>query len=238
MAFLPALTRIFLDLLFPIQCAGCADEGSFLCRHCSETLILVPPACIVCKKLVPARDNAIPGRTCKLCRKKSHISSFFSPFLYETGLIRDLIHQLKYRRIREIHIPLAKLLASSLRYFLVPIPPGAIIVPIPLAPARRRVRGFNQSALIAERLWAELGLPLAATVLKKIKNTPPQMELARDARLGNLAGAFAVSDAAAIKNKIVILIDDVKTTGATLEEAAKTLKAAGAKEIRAITIAR
>lgn len=237
MSSLSFLKAIALDLLFPAQCAGCGSGGAFLCGRCMETVTLVPPSCIVCKKLAPARRKILAGRTCKPCRKKSHISSFFSPLLYETGLIRDLVHQLKYRRIREIHIPLAEILARSLRYFAVPIPQDALIVPVPLSPARRRVRGFNQSALIAERLGTELGISVAIDGLKKIKTTTPQMQLAREARLANLIGAFAVTDTAAIQNKTVILLDDVKTTGATLEEAARVLKAAGAKQIWALTVA-
>ncbi|MBI2053434.1 MAG: ComF family protein [Candidatus Sungbacteria bacterium] len=112
------------------------------------------------------------------------------------------------------------------------------MIPIPLHKSRERVRGFNQSRLIAQECARSLRRPLHTDILHKTKKTAPQMELLREARLTNLAGAFTVSSADAIRNRTCILIDDVKTTGATMESAARTLKDAGAGKIWAITIAR
>lgn len=237
---MPTLTGIktyALDLLFPPRCLGCAQEGLFLCGTCSEKLSMVPPSCIVCKKIVPARLRTIAGRTCGPCRKKSHIFAFFSPFRYEDPLVRSLIHNLKYQRVRDIQRILADLLTQALTYYGVSFPDGALVVPMPLAAPRRRVRGFNQTDLIAATLCSKLSLEQLPLALFKTKNTAPQMELAREARLTNLAGAFSVRDNALVRYKTILLLDDVKTTGATLEEAAKTLRHAGAKRIWAITVA-
>jgi len=233
---LSSLKNAALDLLFPTRCLGCRSEGSFLCQPCISALPMIPPACIVCKKLKPAKPLVIAGRTCKSCRKKSDVFAFFSPYLYEKT-VRDLIHQLKYRRVRAIHAILAGLLRRSLNYFSFRVPAEAIIIPIPLYPSRERVRGFNQSRLIAEALCPTLGVGHRPDILRKIKKTAPQMELTAEKRRTNLIGTFAVADQAAVKDKTVILLDDVKTTGTTLEEAARTLKAAGAKRIWAITVA-
>jgi ComF family protein len=234
---LSSLRNAALDLLFPAQCLGCRSEGSFLCEQCAGALPMTPPACIICKKLKPAKPLAIAGRTCKSCRQKSNVFAFFSPYLYENQTIRDLIHQLKYQRVRAIHDVLAGLLARSLNYFSFRVPAEAIVIPIPLYPSRERVRGFNQSALIAEALCTKLSIMHSPHLLRKIKKTAPQMELTAEKRRTNLIGTFAVADQAAVKDKIIILLDDVKTTGTTLEEAARTLKAAGAKRVWAITVA-
>lgn len=237
MFFLPIIKKYALDLLFPPLCAGCGSEGATLCPVCDNGLRFLPPSCFVCKKLVPGRDPVPAGRTCATCRKKSRIYSFFSPFSYDMPAIRELIHGLKYHRRRD-HAPiLASLLRRAIAYHGIVLSRHAVLIPIPLAPARQRVRGFNQSALIGDALGRALGIAHRQDILQKIKNTAPQMELARTARLQNLAGAFSVSDAAAVQDKTVVLLDDVKTTGATLEEAAKTLKQAGAKKIWAITVA-
>ena len=198
---------------------------------------MIPPSCIVCKKLKPARPLVTAGRTCKLCREKSHIFAFFSPYLYENETVRGLIHQLKYQRVREISAVLAGLLLRSMGYFSFRLPAEAIAVPIPLYPSRERVRGFNQSRLIAEALCPALGIAHRPDILLKTKKTTPQMELSGEERRKNLAGVFAAAPNQSVRDKNIILIDDVKTTGATLEEAARALKAAGAKRIWAITLA-
>ena len=187
------------------------------------------------------------GRTCRACRKKSDVFAFFSPYLYQNEIIRGLIHKLKYQRAEEIHRVLAGLLARSLAYFSFGLPPQAIMVPIPLYPSRERVRGFNQARLISQELSAALGLVHAPDMLHKIKKTAAQMALSGEERRSNVVGAFGLSPAFSqkagidpqlrLKDKIIILVDDVKTTGATLREAAKTLKQSGAKQIWAITVA-
>lgn len=229
--------KFVLDVLFPTQCARCGDEGVLLCDACQALLRFIPPSCFVCKKLVPPAGSAPAGRTCAPCHKKSDLFTFLSPFLYDNPPIRALIHDLKYRRIRASAPILAGLLVRSIHYFGTALPRHALIVPIPLSPARERVRGFNQSLLIAEDMGNALDIPVRSDILKKIKTTKPQMELRREERVKNLACAFAVSDSNAVRNRTIILLDDVKTTGTTLESAAKTLKAAGATRIWAITIA-
>lgn len=133
---------------------------------------------------------------------------------------------------------LGNLLLDALAFYRVALPKDAPIIPLPLHPSRERTRGFNQSLLIANALGEKLGLSVRDDVLKKIKKTKAQMELPREERLKNVADAFAVSDTAAVRNRTCILVDDVKTTGATLEFAARALKAAGAKRVWTLTVAR
>lgn len=238
MRFYAEVKTYVLNLLFPIACFSCKEEGAYLCPTCREALPMLPPACFACKKLVPQDGKTSAGRTCKPCRKKSFLYASFSPFSYGHPVIRDALHYLKYRRARGAAPLLGEMLFLSLAFYQVALPEDALLIPIPLHKSRERTRGFNQSHLIAQELAQKLHLTFRTDILKKIKKTAPQMELSREARLMNLAGAFAVSDADAVRNRTCILVDDVKTTGATMEEAARVLKNAGAGKIWAITVAR
>ena len=230
------LKSIFLDLLFPTFCLGCRKEGFFLCPDCRRKLVWVQPTCFVCHKWVPSAGRAPSGRTCASCRKKSHIYAFFSPFLYADPLIRNLIHGLKYDRLRSLAPVLGELLVEYFAKFKIVLPPGAVLVPIPLHPSRKRSRGFNQSELLVLYLSDRLKLQKETKILWKIRKTKPQTELSAQDRRSNLTDVFTVTDVNLVK-KTILLLDDVKTTGATLEEAAKTLKKAGARQVWAITIA-
>lgn len=236
--FLDAKNSI-LDLLFPALCAGCRAEGSFLCQNCAARLQWIPPCCIVCGAWSPHGIKTFPGRTCLSCRAKSNIYGFFSPFSFSCEPIRTLIHAFKYRRTRAIVPTLAAILEQYMQKFGINLSVHAIIIPIPLHTSRERVRGFNQSALLAHHLAKKIGIPVKEKILIRTKKTVPQIELSGEERKENMKNAFTVSpyDATALRKKTILLLDDVKTTGATLEEAAQMLKGAGAKRVWAVTIA-
>jgi ComF family protein len=111
------------------------------------------------------------------------------------------------------------------------------IVPVPLHPKREKMRGYNHAQLIAKRLADFAGIELLDKQLVKVKNVPPQMSLAVADRFKSVKGAFVVKDSEAIKGKVLILVDDVYTTGATVSECASVLLKAGARDVRAITVA-
>lgn len=235
--FLLTIKNFLLDLLFPENCLSCGAPNSLFCQGCADALSPVPPSCFVCKKLVPAKDGVPSGRTCKVCAKNSRIYCFLSPYVYADPRILEIIHALKYRRIRGLASVCSRLLSGYVDKFRVSLPPESLLIPIPMHRARERRRGFNQSELIAREFSSILNLKFEGKALKKIRSTIPQVDLSRGERLGNMTGVFAVSDTALVGGKTCILVDDVKTTGATLEEAAKVLKGAGAKRIWAITLA-
>jgi len=145
-----------------------------------------------------------------------------------TRALREIIHHLKYSD----RVSLAKPLGQILRQCLDREPfTGDVVIPVPLHRARERARGFNQAELIA----APLGRPIAARLVRRRKNTPSQTGLSRNQRKQNLAGAFEV------RGKIegsVIVVDDVYTTGSTMDEIAGTLKRAGAQRVEVLTVAR
>jgi len=166
-----------LDILFPLSCAGCGDEGTHLCVPCAAAIPVFAPTCIVCKKLVPANNAIPPGRTCKLCRKKSRIYASFSPYSYDHPAIRSLIHDLKYRRMRGAAPVLGDLLITALAFYGAAPPHNTLFIPIPLYPSRERARGFNQARLLADHISKELDMETRSDIVKKIKKVPSLMDL-------------------------------------------------------------
>jgi len=232
-----ATKKLILDLLFPVLCLNCQKEGEILCEQCRNSLSWLVPTCFVCRKMALTMEKMPAGRTCAACRKKTKIFAYLSPFSYDSTVIRELIHSLKYSRIKMVSGVFADLLRQYFNYQRVFFPPNSLFIPIPLHKSRKRIRGFNQTELISCQLEKLLGIPVQAGILKKIRKTAPQTELSATERRQNVINSFAVFNAEAIKNKIILLVDDVKTTGATLEEAARVLKKAGAKQVWTITVA-
>jgi competence protein ComFC len=111
------------------------------------------------------------------------------------------------------------------------------IVPVPIHPKRERERGYNHAQIIARHLAGSKGVQLLDKNLVKVRNVPPQMSLAMEDRLRSVKGAFAVNGGEAVQHKVVLLVDDVFTTGSTVKECSKMLLEAGAQEVRALTIA-
>ncbi len=230
---LPQLTKlkgIALDVLFPQWCIGCGKEGNFLCYSCCRSLPrIMPPVCPMCGKPQPS------GTLCPGCVSwQAKIDGIRSPFRFD-GVIRQAIHQLKYRNLRALAAPLAKFLSD----YLVTNPfPEEVLVPVPLHQKRLRERGYNQSGLLAHQLSKLTNLPLVDDCLIRLRHTPPQARTSTVAeRRGNVANAFTCRDHS-VCNKQVLLIDDVSTSGATLDACAAALKAAGATSVWGLVLAR
>ena len=177
------------------------------------------------------------GHTCDRCRKKTSIRVFLSPFPYKHPTIRRIIHEFKYRRIASLSPIMADLIISYLRYYHIPLSKHIVIVPIPLHPRKERVRGFNQAELIARHIANRMSLPMDARALIRSAATVPQTYLRAKQRRMNVENIFSPGNTEHIRGRTIIVLDDVKTTGATLEQAVRILKQAGAKEIWAITFA-
>jgi ComF family protein len=230
------IKSFIIDILFPIKCIACNTEEEWLCRKCFKDIKLNEKSiCPICEK------NETPdGRTCFSCKKKSSLDGLIVTTSYKNTLIAQAIHFFKYRFIFDLHLPLAKLMTSSLQSSDVPI--CDFIIPIPLHSKRLRWRGFNQSELLAKYISQNL-LPteiiLENQILSRIKNTKPQMKIGHfKERQYNIKNAFFISNPEKIKGKSILLVDDVATTGSTILECAQILKKNGAKEVFAIVIAR
>lgn len=177
------------------------------------------------------------ARNVKICHKNSQYK-LGAATSYNEEAVRKLIWQLKYRGRTGNAAPLAKLLLHYLETCNLKLE-TFLVVPVPLSKTRLRKRGYNQATLLAKILSENLKLPVVDNALIRIKDAPPQAEV-RDweTRKTNIQNSFSVADSALIKNKNVILVDDVFTSGATLNEAAKTLKSAGVKQILALVVAK
>jgi len=204
---------------------------------------LFEPTCAACSQVLL---HPLSGAVCERCwasircgtslnehpRGRHAVDWACAVDLYE-GRLRDIIHALKYERRRSIAKPLGGLMRESGTAMLAT---ADLAVPVPLHPRRERARGFNQ----ADDLARQLGLPVAP-LLRRVRYTASQIELPADARHQNVRDAFSFARIPGPGSPIptvVVLVDDVSTTGATLDACARVLKAAGVKEVRALTAAR
>jgi ComF family protein len=229
-AQLDQLKGSFVDFLFPAHCFGCGREGSFLCGSCIRTLPrLLPPLCRKCGRPLLLEDR------CSICSKWTlGIDGIRSPFILQ-GVIRQAVHQFKYGNLRALASPLALLLAGDLEARPLPVD---VIIPVPLHRRRLRERGYNQSALLARELSGLTGLPLLEGSLLRLRDTPAQVRTAGAAdRRKNVRGAFGWKGTGAVGGRFLV-VDDVCTTGATLDSCAVALKAAGAESVWGLSLAR
>lgn len=227
-----------LDLLFPKFCFGCQKENSYLCDDCENKILFFNYLnCPVCKLKT---EN---GFICKNCRKKSKIDKLISAAHSDDLLIKSMIHQFKYSNAKSLCEILSQLLLKFLnknKYLEITTDKikDFIIVPVPLHWLRLRQRGYNQAELIAKKISLEFKIE-NYNALKRIKNNKPQVETEnRSERIANVMEIFTIKNNKKIRGKIVLLVDDVATTRSTLNECAKVLKNAGAKQVWGITIAR
>jgi len=222
-----------LDAIFPSRCAGCFSlqkNGEMLCVPCFNNVPLHQTLyCASCDARLPDGKNIChPTMPYVLGAATS----------YHHDAVRTLIHQLKFKGAQKAAVPLAELLVRFIAQ-LDPRPSFDMVLPVPLGIRRERVRGFNQSMLIASRMASSLALPYAPHALKRIRETTPQSEQgSRAERETNVAECFVANADAYLGGKKILLIDDVATSGATLYAAASALKKAGARRITALVAAR
>lgn len=229
-----------LDTLFPLSCLGCGRTKYWLCPTCLSRLpIRLEQDCPTCRHHITPH-----GAVCFSCRDTNpqSLDGLFVASYYHDSLLPHAIHTWKYRFIPGLAAPLGQFLATTLRESDLPLPDA--LIPVPLHPRRLRFRGFNQATLLATELTKRLtpGLDFPVTeALIRTRYTKPQMKTdSREERLRNLREAFVIvpGQETNIVNKHLWLVDDVATTGTTLEECAQVLKANGARSVWGIVLAR
>ncbi|MBP9752165.1 MAG: ComF family protein [Candidatus Moranbacteria bacterium] len=236
-----AVRDIVADLLFPKTCAGCGREGMFLCDTCSRAIQEKRERdCPFCRNRTPL------GATCLSCSGRHALDGLFAATSFRGNrTAENAIHIMKYEFVAELGDPLGRFLASIVSRSELPLPD--FLVPVPLHPWRFRFRGFNQASLIArslsEHLAPDLGIPVHEDILFRTRFTLPQARShGAKERKENLCGAFSLAKDRAVRNtlrgKTIWLVDDVATTGTTLETCAKILKKAGVKKVIGIVVAR
>jgi len=227
---LVSLKGTVVDFLFPQWCVGCGKEGVFLCASCLRALPrIAPPLCPRCGR--PQLSDML----CSACAVwQAEIDGIRSPFQFD-GAIRQAVYQMKYQNVRVLARPLAELMGD---YLGVNPLPAEILVPVPLHQKRLRERGFNQSALLAQELGKLTDLAVEEGCLIRTRHSTPQARTSSvDERRRSVADAFACRGEK-LQGKQILLIDDVSTSGATLDACALKLKASGAKSVWGLVLAR
>lgn len=228
------LWEIFLQLIYPRRCPVCDNIvtpfGEKICPRCITKLkIIEEPWCIKCGKAL-LQETAL----CRDCERQEH---YFERgrSLYEYRSAALSIYRFKYGGRREY----ASLYASHIRRFLGPFIESVrpdMLIPIPLHRKRYRKRGYNQAEILAKEISSEMNIPVCKGAMRRIKNTSVMKMLAPSERRDNIKNAFIISRNS-VKLKTIIIIDDIYTTGATIDEAARALKEAGAKKVYFVTLA-
>jgi ComF family protein len=234
--------RLGLDalvaVLFAPSCAACGEllerpTGGPVCATCWRSILpLTPPLCDACGDPLPTwRTTSVSRARCPRCRRARRFVDRARAIGEYDGALRSVIHALKYDGRRSLARPLAALMRERAADL---IASADWAVPVPLHASRRRHRGFNQASDLARHL----GVPVRHT-LRRVRATPTQTGLPAAQRHRNLREAFALRRFATdVSGRTILLIDDVSTTGATLEACARVLKRAGAREVIALTAAR
>jgi len=215
--------ELLLNFFFPLQCVNCgrmlaADNKERVCGDCWSRIIYL--------------NRPIDIRL--------SLEGIWSVAVYE-GVVKELIHQFKYKEKKYLANPLGKLLVDFVEEYLEE-ERFDYIIPIPLEKARQKKRGYNQAELLARVLGEAVNKPIFTNLVERRKKTKPQFGLNREERFENLSGAFEISksrkeDVATIAGKTVLLLDDLATTGATLNECARALKEAGVSEVYGLVLA-
>ena len=226
-----------LAVLLAPACAACRtplDEPTRgpVCRACWDAIVpIAGPVCGACGDPLPSwRIISVECARCPRCRRRPGPIVRGRALGEYDGALRAIVHALKYDGRRSLAAPVASRMERAAEDLL----EGAdLVVPVPLHRSRHRARGFNQAAEIARHL----SLPMSIA-LERIRATPSQTDLPAAARRRNVHNAFAVTRRSGVRNAVVVLVDDVSTTGATLDACASALLAAGAREVRALTAAR
>ena len=218
------------DIIFPKKCISCKKEGGYLCEDCLSLVEINPYQYCLC-------ENLEKKEKCADCKNKN-LDKILSAASFSNKIVKEAIHKVKYGYIKEMAQPLALLILTHLHLINIEIDRSFAIIPIPLSHKKKRKRGFNQSEEMGKVISEATGIPLLSDILVKTKETKPQMELKRAERLKNIKDCFEIKNKEKIENKTILLLDDVYTTGSTMEECARILKKSGAKEVWGLTVAR
>jgi ComF family protein len=234
-----AICNAALGLLYPPHCAGCRADtspGVYLCAECGKRARRIEePFCERCSE--PFEGAITSAFTCTNCAGRDlQFDCAVSAYL-SRGVVREFIHRFKYERHFYLRHQLARWLAASLEDPRIRAAPAHALVPVPLHSARYREREFNQADELAMLLSRQCRLPVLRA-LRRTRYTTTQTRLDRHERMENLRGAFRVRQTADVSGRHLILVDDVLTTGSTVDECARVLRQAGAASVRVMTVAR
>lgn len=218
-----------LDWLYPPLCGGCGKRGSRWCPDCAhEARIIVPPICQICGQKINS------SRICSRCEDEPPDYTALRSWAAFVDPVRAAVHKLKYRR----DIALGEALSRPLIKYLIQLNWDIdLVVPVPMSVAHIKERGYNQAVLLAKPIALRCGLEYKSKALLKVRETLKQVGLSLPERRKNLEGAFKVNGAFVAKKNILI-VDDVVTSGSTMEACSDVLLAEGANKVYGLTLAR
>jgi ComF family protein len=237
----------FIDIIYPPRCHICQkflwkekvqkdQKIPSFCQNCFDGFSkITSPLCPICGR--PFVSGVDYDHVCEDClRKRPFYNRVTAPYLYDGGLMKA-IHQFKYEEKSYLANSLGPLLASFAKRWLKEMD-DCLVMPVPLHPKRLRERGFNQSLLLARYIADLQGTELDFLSLKRVRYTRPQTGLKGNERRKNVRSAFGLNDRQTVKGRNIILVDDVATTGNTLNECARVLKRSGAEKVFCMVLAR
>lgn len=218
-----------VDVVFPPVCAGCGAIGELFCSECRDRVIWIrEPICDKC-----GRSQAAALDACRVCQQTPLTLHRIRTATRYEGPVAETIKKFKYSGYFALANPLADLMLAAWPAWEEPVD---VVVPVPLHAARQRERGYNQAELLAQKMERELKWQVETAALKRVRRTRPQVGLNSSERHANVRGAF-VTEPNLVRGRRILLIDDVHTTGATLDAAAEVLLAAGANSVSAYCLA-
>ena len=219
-----------IDFIFPPHCAGCGELGERFCKNCSDQVHIFNGS--VCEKCGEPIANSL--HEVDVCKNQLQNLKMIRAYSFYQPPLSSAIKKLKYNQDIGIAEVLANFLVELYNKNKLDID---MVIPVPLSPKRLHERGYNQSFLLALPLSMKIKKPIYKQSLRRVIDTQSQVGLDRHGRLNNVSGAFQ-ADSKIVAGKNILLIDDVSTTGSTLEACASSLKLAGAKDIVGLTLAR
>jgi competence protein ComFC len=235
-----AVLSLLGDWIYPRACLCCGgrirERRSHICWDCRAGFpVITEPFCSICGD--PADGRVEQRYSCSYCRRRAPYFTMARSAVRFRGPVRDAIHTLKYGATPCLGRDLAQWLVACHTAHFANRQLDAVIC-VPLYPARQRDRTYNQSALLARELARQIGIPAQLRCLRRTRPTATQISLNARQRRVNVEGAFAVRHPEWVQGRRLLLVDDVMTTGATCNEAARVLKDAGATDVCVITVAR
>ncbi|MCX7887162.1 MAG: ComF family protein [Verrucomicrobiae bacterium] len=234
-------TKATLELFYPRNCQACTrplaeTEPGVICSQCLETVRRIErPCCARCS--LPFYGAINDEIECGYCKElKFHFSRAVAACLAR-GVVRLAIHEFKYNGKWYFAPHLAEwiIAAAMSRMDCAAVD---VVVPVPLHPRKHRERGFNQAEFLAKQVGKATGKPVWTRCIRRLRDTQTQTHLDREQRMANLRDAFEVPEPTPVKGRVFVLVDDVFTTGATLDACAKVLRKAGAADVWVLTVAR
>jgi len=232
------LWKVLLDLVYGHDgyCTLCGRkirEKEPVCSICRRNLAYLRAGyekCTLCGRFI------LHGKLCVDCGEAAPVFLAVRTLGPYRGELKETLQRFKYRGQRSIAAGFAYLMAETLQSYLTQHRVD-LIIPVPMYWRKQQSRNYNQANLLARELAHYLKVPLADSILLKVKDNPSQTKLAKEQRMANVSGVFRVASSGAVKDKNILLVDDIITTGSTISECAKMLTFAGAKEINVVSVA-